>query len=46
MDYIIYRRAVGVQDDFGNQEAEESESRAKDQMVEIEETVVRSSGRR
>ena len=29
--------ADGVQDDFGDQEAEDSEGRAKDQMVEIEE---------
>ena len=29
--------AVGVQDGFGDQDAEDIETRAKDQMVEIEE---------
>ena len=29
--------AVGVQDDFGDQEAEDNKGRAKEKMVEIEE---------
>ena len=36
-DNVAKQQVVGVQDDFGHQEAEDSKDRAKDQIVEIEE---------